>query len=304
MLTNLKRIFKFAFTDIWRNKGISVAAIFVLTITILLVTGLFILHGMANYIVSEVQNRIDITAYFKDGVSEQNILDVKSQLLQLNSDIKKIEYVSKDDALSNFKQKYQDNAVFSKALDQVGGNPLLPSLNIITSGDPAQYAKIAGVLQGDQFGQIVDSVDFSQKKSTIEKVFSITSDINRFGLISAIISTLIAILVVFNTIKLAINNSKEEINTMKIVGAEGWFIKLPFVVQGAIFGIVSSVICFILFFAFCYFVSPGLSVIMPGFNLFKFFISNIPIIVLIQLGFGMGLGTISSLVVVRTHLEV
>ena len=77
MLTSFNRIFKFAIDDFSRNKGISLAAIFVLVVTIMLVSGLFFFRGISSFLISEIQDRIDITAYFKDGVEEQDILNVK-----------------------------------------------------------------------------------------------------------------------------------------------------------------------------------------------------------------------------------
>ena len=130
----------------------------------------------------------------------------------MSPNIKNIEYISQDQALASFNQKHEDNPVLSKALQEVGDNPFLPSLNITTNGDPSQYAEVSNILQTSDFSKLIDNVDFSQKKDTIEKVYSITSNINMFGLILGVILIIVAILVVFNTIKLAIENSKEEIS--------------------------------------------------------------------------------------------
>ena len=114
MLINFKRILTFAINDFSRDKGISVAAIFVLVITILLVTGLFFFHGIAGYLTSQIQNKIDITAYFKDGTQEQDILNVKDEILKMSPNIKNIEYISKDQALAFFNDKHKDNSILSK----------------------------------------------------------------------------------------------------------------------------------------------------------------------------------------------
>ncbi|MCX6723152.1 MAG: permease-like cell division protein FtsX, partial [Candidatus Staskawiczbacteria bacterium] len=304
MLTNFKRILTFAINDFKRNKGISIAAIFVLTITIMLVTGLFFFQGMASYLTSQIQDKIDITAYFVDGTQEQDILHVKDEILKMSPNIKNIEYVSKDEALVAFNEKHKDNPVLSQALQEVGNNPFLPSLNITTNGDPSQYATVSNILQTSDFSKLIDRVDFSQKKDTIEKIYSITSNINLFGLILGAILIIVAILVVFNTIKLAIENSKEEISTMRIVGASDWFIRGPFVIQGIIYGVISFLICFLLSVVSAYFLSSKIEVVLPGFNMFSYFLTNWGIFVLMQLGFGMGVGIISALIVVKKYLEV
>jgi len=296
MLTNFKRVLNFALIDFYRNKGMSLAAIFVLTIITLLITGLFLIHGVSDYLISTVQNKIDITAYFKADTGEQDILNVKDQILKDSPSIKSVQYVSKDDALNNFNERHKDNSVFSEALSEVGNNPFLPSLNITTSGDPSQYEQISNILQSDQFKNLVDKVDFSQKRDIIEKVYSITSNINKFGLGLGAVMVLVAILIIFNTMKLVIKSAEEEISTMRIVGASSWFIKAPFIIEGGIFGFISFVICFFITLFSVYFLSHMVGVIMPGFSLFSYFISNFWIIILIQLGFGAGLGALSSLI--------
>ena len=111
----------------------------------------------------QVQNKIDITAYFKGDALEEDILQVKDQIIQLSLDIKNVEYVSKEQALNTFSQKHQDNTVFSNALSEVGENPFLPSLNITTTGDVLLYQQVTTMLQGEQFSGLIDSVDFSDK---------------------------------------------------------------------------------------------------------------------------------------------
>ena len=304
MFTTTKRVFKFALDDFSRNKGRSVAAIFVLVVTIGLVTGLFFPHGVSNFIIEEIQNKIDITAYFKADTAESDILNAKDQVLKLAPGIKSIQYVSKDEALSNFTQKHQDNPIFFNALSQVGSNPFLASLNITTTGSALQYQQVADVLQSDQFSSLVDSVDYSQKKDTIDKVFSITTSINKFGVGLAIMLVLVVVLVVFNTIKLAIDSSKEEINTMRTVGATSWFVRAPFIIQGALFGFISFVICFLITVLLVSFFNSGLSVILPGFILGNYLMSNLFLVILLQLGFGVSLGALVSFIVVQKYLKV
>lgn len=304
MLTSFKRIFTFAVNDFSRNKGISLAAIFVLIVTIMLVTGLFFFHGIASYLTSQIQNKIDVTAYFKEDTSEQDILKVKDEILKMSPDIKNIEYVSKEQALRIFNEKHKDSAVLIKALEEVGDNPFLPSLNITTNGDPSQYEEVSTILQTSDFSKLVDKVDFLQKRDTIEKVYSITSNINRFGLLFGIILIIVAMLVVYNTIKLAVDSSKEEISTMRIVGASNWFIRGPFIIQGMIYGVVAFLVCILLSGFLAYIVSSKIAVVLPGFSIFSYFLTNFWILVLIQLGFGIGVGIISSSIVVRKYLDI
>lgn len=304
MTNDFKRALNFAFTDFYRNKGTSIAAIFVLMITTLIITGLVVVGGTSNFLVKTLQEKIDITAYFKEDTSEQDIMNVKDQILKDSPDVKSIQYVSKEEALEQFSEKHQGNDVFSRALLEVGGNPFLPSLNIITSGNTTQYEQISHVLESDQFSNFIEKVDFSEKKDTIEKVFSITSNITKFGIVLGALLVLIAISVVFNTIKLVIDNSKDEITTMRIVGASNWFLRAPFILEGAIFGAIAFLISFLVAFLFSYSLSNGISIILPGFDLFHYFVSNLWMIIPIQLLTSIGLGAGSSYFVVKKYLNI
>jgi cell division transport system permease protein len=259
---------------------------------------------MTSYLTIQIQDKIDITAYFVDGTIEKDILDIRDEILKMSPNIKNVEYISKDQAFAFFNEKHKDNSVLTRALQEVGDNPFLPSLNITTNGDPVQYATISNILQTSDFSKLINKVDFSQKKDTIEKVYSITKSVNTFGLILGIILIIVAMSVVFSTIKLVIENSKEEISTMRTVGASDWFIRGPFVIQGVIYGFISFLICILVSMIFAYFLSPKIQIMLPGFNIFSYFLTNWWIFVLIQLGFGIGVGVISAFFVVKRHLEL
>lgn len=304
MSKTFSRILKFAFQDFNRNKGISIATIFVLVVTMSLVSGIFFFQGMMSYLTSEIQNKIDITAYFKEGTSEEDILAVKDAVLSSSPDIKNIEYISKDQALLNFNEKHGSDAVLAKALEQVGDNPFLPALNITTNGETSQYEQISNTLQTSDYAKLIEKVDYSEKKDTIEKVYSITSNINKFGIIAGIILIVVAMMVVFNTIKLAVDSSKAEISTMRIVGASDWFIRGPFIIQGVIYGVIAFLICALLLGVFAFLLAGKIEVILPGFNSFKYFLSHLWLFILIQLGFGVGVGVVSSFVVIKKYLDI
>ncbi len=304
MITYLKRILKFAFQDFNRNKGISIAAIFVLMITMMLVSGIFLTQGMMSYLISEVKNKIDITAYFKDDTSEEEILAVKDAILASSSDIKNIKYISREQALVSFNQKHGDDAVLLRALEQVGDNPFLPSLNIVTNGETAQYEQISNTLETSNYAKLIEKVDYSEKKDTIEKVYSITSNVNKFGIVAGIVLIIIAVLVVFNTIKLAVESSKAEISTMRIVGASDWFVKGPFIIQGVIYGVIGFLISALLLGMFTYLLSPKIALVLPGFDLYDYYFSRFWLLSLIQLIFGVGVGIASSLIVIKKHLDI
>ncbi len=303
MFNNFKRILKFAWVDFTRSKGNSFAAIFILVIPILLATTLFLFQGVSKHVISQVEEKIDVTAYFKSEATEEEVLAVKNDLLNLSSEIKNVQYISKEQALQEFTDRHKDDPDFIKALEEVGGNPFLSALNIKTE-DPLQYEKVTGFLTTGPDSKYIEKVDYSQKRDTIEKVFKITSSVNKFGLILGGVLFLIAILVVFNTIKLAIDNSKEEIVAMKLVGASNWFIRGPFIIQGAICGLAAFLICILVSGIAIYLASPDVAMLVGGFSLIHYFFANIGVILLIQLGFGVVFGALASFILVKSYLKV
>jgi len=302
MFLNLGRVIKFAWTDFSRNWSSNFVAIFVMVLVISLVSSLFIFHGTIQYLVEQVQARIDISVYFKPQTAEDDILAVKDELSDF-SEVKEIQYISKQEALQKFIEQHKDNPTLMKALEEIGDNPFLGSLNIKTQ-NPAQYESVSQFLTRSDYNEIIEKIDYFQKKPVIEKLSSISFYTKRIGAGIAALLALIAVLVIFNSIKLAIYDAKEEISTMKMVGASNWFVRGPFIIQGALYGLLASVISLSLFALLTYLISPKLQLLLLDFNLFEYFLFNIWILVGVQLAFGVGLGVISSLVVIRKHLQV
>lgn len=301
---NLRRAFQFAAADFYRNKGISIAAIFILITATLLITGLFYLHGMSRFLIAEIQNKMDITAYFAQDTKEQEILALKEDLSRQFESITGITYVSKEEALEDVLEKHPDDPVISKALEEVGENPFLPSLNITTNGNVGQYQSIAEYLQQEVFADFIEKVDFSQKKATIEKILSTTWYTNIIGISLGVLLIIVAGLAVFNTIKLVIDFSRDEIATMRIVGASNWFINAPFIMEGGMFGAVAFMVCFTVTLILSIAASRIIGEVALGFNLAGFFLSNIFLIIFIQLLFAVGLGVLSSFLAVRKYLKI
>jgi len=303
-MSNFKEALHSALVNSNRNRSVSLAAVFVLAVIIAVITGLFFMRGVSNYLVSEVEDKIDVTAYFKTTADEADILAIKKEIEKDSKLIKSVQYVSREDALADFNQKHKDNPVFTQALQEVGDNPFLPSLNIVTNGEAKEYEKVSSLLQSDQYKDSVEKVDFYQKKDIIEKVFAIVSGVNTFSFVFGLIIVLISMLVVFNTMKLIIKLAEDEISTMRVIGATNWFIKTPFVIEGTLFGLIAFVICFVATLVLSYFLSPAVSVMVPGFNLFGYFLSHFFMLVFLQLLAGAGLGALTSVVVVNKYLKV
>ncbi|MBU6501052.1 MAG: ABC transporter permease [Patescibacteria group bacterium] len=301
MFTVLSRITHFGFKNFWRHGWLSAATVAIMILALLVFVGLIIFGVVADHAASSIQDKIDISVYFKTTTSEDQVLNVKQSLENL-SEVKSVEYISSDQALSIFKEAHKDDATISQGINELNSNPLEASLNI-KAQQPDQYADIANYLDAPNLSQYIDSVSYAKNQVVIDRLTAIVKGVNRGGWVLTIVLALVAGLVVFNTIRLAIYSGREEIGVMRVVGASNSFVRGPLVVEGIISGILAAVLSMIIAAPIIYFVSPYLKVFIPGLDVFQYFYENLGKLFLYQLIFGVGIGTLSSLVAVRRYLK-
>lgn len=302
MFTLIKRIFRSGWQSFSRDGEITVVTLFILFLAISLVTSLFLFKDISQLLISSIQEKVDISVYFKEGIPEEDVLSVKKEIAKI-PEVKEIEYISQEQALQSFVERHKDDFTLMESVREVGINPFLASLNI-RAWDTNQYGRVSSLLGGSEFGNIIEKVDFYERKSVIEKISSLTSAVSRFGIVFSIILIIVAILVTFNTIRLSIYHLKQEIKVQKLVGASNLYIRGPFLVQGAISGFLASLICLLVFTILTWFLSPRLVSFFPELRLFSLFVNNFWNIFLLQLVTGIGLGVFSSTIAIRKHLKV
>jgi len=301
-LISLKRAIKSGWKSFRRQGGLSFATIFILILTISLVTSLFFFQKTSEYLVESLKEKVDMYVYFQEELTNDRILEIREELSKM-PEVKEIVYISREEALDRFVERHQGDQDIIGSLDELGRNPLLASLNI-KAWDATQYAAISSFLTNASFNDFIYMVDYQQKKSAIDKIFSITDSINTAGVAASIVFAVVAVLVAFNTVRLAIYNRREEIETMRLVGASNWFIRGPFLVQGMIGGIFAVLTTLIVFGIGLYFLAPHIEFLIPGYNIFNYFLNNLWLVVMFQLAAGVGLGALSSWIAVMRYLRV
>ncbi|MBZ9572968.1 permease-like cell division protein FtsX [Patescibacteria group bacterium] len=303
MFTSLKRVLKFGWQGFLRNKGLSSQVIFIMTIAVLVITSLFIFKELSNFLIAEAQKKVDVSVYFKKDTSEESILEVKEGLYKFSAEIEDVQYTSREKAQEIFLQKHKDDPLYLEALEEVGENPFLASLNI-RAKDPTFYAQISNFLTQGIFKNLIEKVSYYENKKIIDRLFALTSNIKTAGILLSLILGILVVLITFNTVKLTIFTSKDEIATMRLVGASNWFIRGPFLVQSFLYGIFAVLIADLIFFGGLSFLNSGLENWILGFNFLNYFQENFLFLILIQIGFAFALGTFSSLLAVRKYLKV
>ena len=137
MFLGVKRIVKSGTEKFLRDRSSTGAALVVMVIVLFVVSTAYILQGVASFLVASLEESVDVSAYFYDAVSEEQIFQVQEQLKTL-AEVKEVEYVSKDEALSRFVELHRDDEEILEPLQALGRNPLRASLNI-KAHEPGQY---------------------------------------------------------------------------------------------------------------------------------------------------------------------
>lgn len=270
--------------------------------SIFIISILFIVGVTADGVINGIQNKVNVSVYLKSDVSEDKIMEIKQEMEGFDV-VKSVEYISKEKALENFKESNKDEPRILQALEEIGSNPLLPAL-IIKSNDPLKYDLISEYISNASFKEDVSRVNYGKTKEIISKLNAVILDVKMTGMVLAGIFALISILIIFNTIRITIYTHKQEVEIMRLVGASNSYIRMPFIFEGIIYGLIAMIICMGVLFAVLKFASPYITKLIPTENIISLYVENIWKLLAIQFLSGVFLGIISSWIAVRKYLKI
>ncbi len=300
-----KRIIKAGFVNFKRSGFISFAAMIVMTITLSFITGIILLQAVLSYSLTEIENKVDVTIYFNVGASEDKILALKSKIENL-PEVREVTYVSAKEALKIFRERHSNDYPTIQALDEISQNPLGAYLNV-KAKDITQYENIANFMKSDNalvlgVAPIIDKINYYQNKNVIEKLHNITTGAEKLGFIVTLLLIIIALIITFNTIRLTIFIAKEEINVMRLVGASKMRVRGPFMVEGAIYGLVATVLTLLIFWPVTAWFGRNMTSFL-GINVYDYYFTNLLSIGGIVLLSGIFLGMVASFLAVKKYLK-
>ena len=301
MITSLVRVIKSGWLSFWRNKWLSLAAIAMVSLAIFGITSLLLVNVLINSLITNLEDKIDISVYFRLDAPEEKILETRKELVKLDG-VRSVEYVSAEEALKRFKEKHRNNQVLMQSLQELENNPLEAALNIKAQA-ASQYEAIADFFNQTKYQEIIDKINYLENKAVIARLFSMTKMVRQSGLLILIVLTVLAAVVTFNTIRLTIYSVRKEIKVMKLVGASNWFIRGPFLVEGVIYGVVAAIISLLVLYPLLWYFSPKITAYLPSTDLLYFFQANFLGLFLLQLAVGVVLGSVSSWLAVKKYLE-
>jgi cell division transport system permease protein len=240
------RVFRFSFQNFWRNFWLSVVTVTIMALSLTSVSVLGLLGALSNEAMTRLQERIDVSVFLKPGLAEKDLVEAQ-KLAEAIPGVKNVEVTSADKALAEFQAKHKDNPLIAQALTELGANPLGASLTVRAISEK-EYPDILRALQGDAFKDIIQEAHFDDYRQVIQNLSQLSDRLTFAAECASGFFLLIALLVVFNTIRMNIYTHREEIGIMRLVGGSNWFIRAPFLVESILYAFLGTLLTMGIFF--------------------------------------------------------
>lgn len=298
----ITRAIKFANQHFWRNFWLSLATITVVTVTLFAVNLVMFFRVMSDEAVTMIEDKIDVSVYLRQDVTADETLAMKADLEAL-AITKEVKVVTTDEVLVKFKEQHRDDDLILQSLEELGENPFGVTL-VVRAGKAADYQEILAVLEQTKYNRLIEQKNFEDNAKIIDRIVVISAQAQQVGLLFIGIFGLVAVLVVFNAIRVAIYTGKDEITIMKLVGATNAFVRAPFFIEEFAYGIIASAISVAAFYGFLIIATPYLTDFFEGADFIVQFQGTLWQWYGIQAAFAVGLCVVSGSFAVGKHLKV
>jgi cell division transport system permease protein len=305
-MITFSRIVKTGIINFVRNAWLAIAAMAVMVVTLTIVLFSLIANVTFNNTIDQIRSKIDVSVYLKDDVDESETQDLIADIKKLPN-VESVSYLSKEEVLQNYVKDNQGNTDLLSAVSQTD-NPLPATIRIKPKdlnklGDIKTYLsqKDVAALQSDEPSYSGD------RKEAIDKITHATNILQRAGIVAVLIFAIISVLIIFNTIQMAIFNRRDELTIMRLLGASTWYIRGPFVVESIVYGILSAIISVLLINSM--FVAASSTLEATSLGLLdinysaEYFREHVWILLILQLGVGILIGAASSTVATQRYLK-
>ena len=304
---DIKRISRYGLIGFFRNGFVSLAAILIMTITLFVIAALLMSSAALKATLQGLTNKVDVNVYFVTNASEERILHLKKSLEAL-PEVASVDYTTREQALERFRDRHKNDQLTLQALDELGDNPLGASF-AVRAKETSQYESIAKFLEnspasiGSSEDHIIEKVNFFQNKGAIDRLSDIIRASRSLGFAVAIFMAIASMLIAFNTIRLAIYTSRDEIGVMKLVGAEHWYVRGPFVIAGVLYGFTAGMLVLIILYPLSIYLAGPSQRFFGNFDTLSYFTAHFPLMFASVVGIGVLLGAVSSYMAVHRYLR-
>lgn len=239
-MRTLFRIAKFTMQSIWRNAWLSFVTLTIFVLTLLTVNAVLFVNLLADGAVRAIEDKVQVAVYFNPGTSEDMEGAVREYLLSLPQ-VKTIDSVTADEALEDFKTRHANNPTILAALDEVGGNPFGNAI-LISANDPDDFDFILQAVRRPEFAESIKDTNYTNYQSAIAKITTLAERVRIGGFVLSAFFALVSILIIFNSIRVAIYVHRDEIAIMKLVGAHDGFVRAPFLLEAVLLTLLATLV--------------------------------------------------------------
>lgn len=290
-----------------RNATLAIAAIAVMVITLTIVLFSLITNATFANTIEQITDKIDVSVFLKDSVSEAQANKLVQGIKNLDN-VEGVRYLNKDQALQRYVQQNANNQELASAA-AAAGNPI-PATILIKPKDLNKIEDIRTYLttKNNIALQTQGSPSYSgDRKKAIDNITHATNVLRRIGIVAIAVFALVSALIIFNTIQMAIFNRRDELTIMRLLGASTWYIRGPFVVESAIYGLLSAVISVLIVNSA--FVASSTALQASSLGLLdinyasRYFGDHFWKLLTMQLMVGIVIGAVSSVIATRRYLK-
>lgn len=301
------RMCRYGVNNFTRNAWLTIAATAVMTITLLIIFTSVASRSILLDTVGELRNKVDMSIYLKTETTDEQADEVIQELVQLPS-VRSVDFVSAEEARERIAQENKDDLQYLEALKEATNrNPGILRIIVEDINDTSELS--AFVESNETLKKYIDEnrePSFAgERKESIAKIGSAVGFAEQAGIIVGSVFVAISSLIIFNTIRMAIFNRKEEIQMMKLIGADSSFIRGPFVVEAIVYGFIAAVLATGIGIGLLYAIAPALTSaevsVQPVIDFVTFYLGFVLLGMILA---GAIIGIISSLLATRRYLKL
>lgn len=246
------KILKLALQNFFRNFLLSVTSIIIVLLMLLCISLIYGINIIGQQTLSSFKDRMDLGIYLKTNINENLVNELRSELENM-PEVKELHYITPEQSLEQFKQRHKNDPLILKSLEELKENPLGATITL-KFHDPSSYQKTLSVINRSEYKDLIQNQDFYDYQKLINAFDRFNQKASYVGLSISGFFIFIAILVIFNTIKLGALSRKKEVKIMRLVGATAWFIRAPFLIESALYAVIAwglnlAIILTLIFFA-------------------------------------------------------
>ncbi len=306
MFTSSLRVVRFALQNFWRDIWLSSVTVIIFVLAITLVGILSGVKVVTDQAIGVLKSKVDVIVTFKPKTPEQTVLDLKAKL-ELLPETASVTYVSADENLKLFKRLHADEKAITEGADALTTNPFGPSLKV-QARSLEQYPNISKLFEDQAYAPFIDSGGntLESNQAAIRKLSDFTHTVNRFSLALTLAFSLIAVLVVVNTMRIAMYSHREEIGIMKLVGASNWFVRGPFLIESVCIGVLAALLASGILIGGITVLSGWFNTLFQGYDVHMtaYFLDNFLSIFWVPLVGALALSIVSAGIAVGRYLKV